>query len=189
MSWSTQVTPWRGNHNLRAAPVRIFGASSALAIRTLWRSSSMYGRVVTPKDLTTGSSEPDSERGRTGRPCYPAGPHLQLMTLTSGPPASLLCPAIASDRDRLQRIPKYHRKPTGDNLGMTECFVRAQQTVFHDREHASYVELPIVDHSASAATIYTIANTGVMLVIGQERSKVRTALAAEPCCVSDFNCS
>jgi hypothetical protein len=43
-------------------------------------------------------------------------------------------------------FPKYDRNPnTGDNVGMTERLFRAQQTVFHDREHASYVELPIVD--------------------------------------------
>jgi hypothetical protein len=33
-----------------------------------------------------------------------------------------------------------------------------------------------------AATIYTIANSGAMLMVGQERSKEKTALAAEPCC-------
>src|SRR4029077_16103968 len=39
------------------------------------------------------------------------------------------------------------------------------------------------------ATIYTIARTGAMLAIGQERSKENAALAAEPGCASDFSCS
>jgi hypothetical protein len=34
----------------------------------------------------------------------------------------------------------------------------------------------------NAATIYVIANTGAMLDIGQERSKEKTALTAEPHC-------
>jgi hypothetical protein len=37
------------------------------------------------------------------------------------------------------------------------------------------------------ATIFTIANTGAMLSIGQERSRENAALAAEPGCVSDFS--
>jgi hypothetical protein len=37
----------------------------------------------------------------------------------------------------------------------------------------------------NTATIYTIANTGAMLLFGQERSRVNTALTAEPCCASD----
>jgi hypothetical protein len=41
----------------------------------------------------------------------------------------------------------------------------------------------------NAATIYTIANTGAMLTVGQECSKERTALAAEPCCAVDSNCA
>jgi len=41
----------------------------------------------------------------------------------------------------------------------------------------------------NAATIYTIANTGAMLTVGQECSKETTALAAEPCCVADSNCA
>src|SRR5205807_4107362 len=36
------------------------------------------------------------------------------------------------------------------------------------------------------ATIYTIARTGAMLSIGQERSREKAALAAEPGCASDF---
>src|SRR5438034_7376108 len=36
------------------------------------------------------------------------------------------------------------------------------------------------------ATIYTIASTGAMLLLGQERSRVNAALAAEPGCASDF---
>src|SRR5437879_13439862 len=39
------------------------------------------------------------------------------------------------------------------------------------------------------ATIYTIARTGAMLLIGQERSREKAALAAEPGCASDFNCA
>jgi len=34
----------------------------------------------------------------------------------------------------------------------------------------------------NAATIYTIANTGAMLSVGQKRSKETAALAAEPGC-------
>jgi hypothetical protein len=34
----------------------------------------------------------------------------------------------------------------------------------------------------NAATIYTIANTGAMLSVGQKRSKEFAALAAEPGC-------
>ena len=34
----------------------------------------------------------------------------------------------------------------------------------------------------NAATIYTIANTGAMLRVGQKRSKESVALAAEPSC-------
>jgi hypothetical protein len=34
----------------------------------------------------------------------------------------------------------------------------------------------------NAATIYTIANTGAMLRVGQKRSKEIAALAAEPGC-------
>jgi hypothetical protein len=41
----------------------------------------------------------------------------------------------------------------------------------------------------NAATIYTIANTGAMLTVGQECSKERTALAAEPGCAADSNCA
>jgi hypothetical protein len=37
------------------------------------------------------------------------------------------------------------------------------------------------------ATIYTIARTGAMLSIGQERSRVYAALAAEPGCAVDFS--
>src|SRR5215469_13243689 len=37
------------------------------------------------------------------------------------------------------------------------------------------------------AAIYTIARTGAMLSIGQERSRENAALAAEPGCVSDFS--
>src|SRR5262249_59426587 len=37
------------------------------------------------------------------------------------------------------------------------------------------------------ATIYTIANTGAMLDIGQERSREKAALAAESRCASDSN--
>src|SRR2546426_6926538 len=37
----------------------------------------------------------------------------------------------------------------------------------------------------SAATIFTIANTGAMLMFGQERSREYAALAAEPGCASD----
>jgi hypothetical protein len=37
------------------------------------------------------------------------------------------------------------------------------------------------------ATIYTIARTGAMLSIGQERSREYAALAAEPGCASDFS--
>ena len=37
------------------------------------------------------------------------------------------------------------------------------------------------------ATIYTIARTGAMLAIGQERSKENAALAAEPGCALDFS--
>src|SRR5437016_13471969 len=36
------------------------------------------------------------------------------------------------------------------------------------------------------ATIYTIARTGAMLSIGQERSREKAALAAEAGCASDF---
>src|SRR5229473_3294269 len=36
------------------------------------------------------------------------------------------------------------------------------------------------------ATIYTIARTGAMLLVGQERSREKAALAAEPGCASDF---
>src|SRR4029077_16025242 len=39
------------------------------------------------------------------------------------------------------------------------------------------------------ATIYTIARTGAMLPIGQERSRENAALTAGPCCASDFSCS
>ena len=39
----------------------------------------------------------------------------------------------------------------------------------------------------NAATIYTIANTGAMLLFGQERSKGNAALAAEPCCAPNSN--
>src|SRR5260370_35383387 len=35
------------------------------------------------------------------------------------------------------------------------------------------------------ATIHTIAKTGAMLKFGQERSREKTALAAEPCCAPD----
>ena len=35
------------------------------------------------------------------------------------------------------------------------------------------------------ATIYIIASTGAMLDIGQERSRVKTALAAELGCIGD----
>jgi len=34
----------------------------------------------------------------------------------------------------------------------------------------------------NTATIYTIANTGAMLILGQERSRDRAALAVESCC-------
>jgi hypothetical protein len=37
------------------------------------------------------------------------------------------------------------------------------------------------------AAIYTIARTGAMLSIGQERSRENAALAAEPGCASDFS--
>jgi hypothetical protein len=37
----------------------------------------------------------------------------------------------------------------------------------------------------NAATIYTIANAGAMLILGQERSRDKTALAAGPRCASD----
>jgi len=37
------------------------------------------------------------------------------------------------------------------------------------------------------ATIYTIARTGAMLLIGQERSSEKVALAAEPRRASDFS--
>ena len=40
---------------------------------------------------------------------------------------------------------------------------------------------------ATPATIFTIANTGAMLTIGQERSRDIAALAAEPRCASDFS--
>jgi hypothetical protein len=39
----------------------------------------------------------------------------------------------------------------------------------------------------NAATIYTIANTGAMLIVGQKRSREPTALTAEPRCTSDSN--
>jgi hypothetical protein len=39
----------------------------------------------------------------------------------------------------------------------------------------------------NAATIYTIANTGAMLLVGQEHSRVNTALTAGPCCASGSN--
>ena len=39
----------------------------------------------------------------------------------------------------------------------------------------------------NAATIYTIANTGAMLLFGQERSRGNAALAAEPRCARDSN--
>ncbi len=38
----------------------------------------------------------------------------------------------------------------------------------------------------NAATIFTIANTGAMLSIGQERARLKTALAVESSCASDF---
>src|SRR6516225_1308887 len=38
------------------------------------------------------------------------------------------------------------------------------------------------------ATIYTIATTGAMLLIGQERSKEIAALAVEPSCTPNSNC-
>src|SRR5207245_10643991 len=41
----------------------------------------------------------------------------------------------------------------------------------------------------TSATIYTIASTGAMLLLGQERSRVNAALAAEPGCASDFSCA
>jgi len=41
----------------------------------------------------------------------------------------------------------------------------------------------------NAATIYTIANTGAMLSVGQKRSKEIEALAAEPGCDWDSNCA
>jgi len=37
------------------------------------------------------------------------------------------------------------------------------------------------------ATIYTVARTGAMLLVGQERSREYAALAAEPGCASDFS--
>src|SRR6266576_2311119 len=37
------------------------------------------------------------------------------------------------------------------------------------------------------AAIYTIARTGAMLLIGQERSRENAALAAEPSCALDFS--
>jgi hypothetical protein len=40
-----------------------------------------------------------------------------------------------------------------------------------------------------AATIDPIANTGAMLLYRAKRSRVHTALAAEPCCVWDSNCA
>jgi signal transduction histidine kinase len=39
----------------------------------------------------------------------------------------------------------------------------------------------------NAATIYTIANTGAMLLFGQKRSRVNAALTAEPRCAADFS--
>src|SRR2546421_12064534 len=39
------------------------------------------------------------------------------------------------------------------------------------------------------ATIHTIAKTGAMLIFGQERSKEKTALPAEPCCAPDCSCT
>jgi hypothetical protein len=39
------------------------------------------------------------------------------------------------------------------------------------------------------ATIHTIANTGAMLVSGQERSKEKTALTSEPCRGPDCSCA
>jgi putative CocE/NonD family hydrolase len=48
-------------------------------------------------------------------------------------------------------FPKYDRNPnTGAALGMTTEMITAQQTVYHDRQNASYVLLPIVPKKASA---------------------------------------
>ena len=46
---------------------------------------------------------------------------------------------------------------------------------------------PLSFFKDNAATIYVIANTGVMLDLGQERSKEETALTAEPHCRLDFS--
>jgi len=44
-------------------------------------------------------------------------------------------------------------------------------------------------HPGTPATIYTIANTGAMLSIGQERSREYAALAAKPGCATDSTCT
>src|SRR5215469_11399303 len=46
---------------------------------------------------------------------------------------------------------------------------------------------PFSFYRTTPATIYTIAITGAMLLIGQERSREKAALAAEPGCASDFS--
>ncbi|HYW98544.1 MAG TPA: hypothetical protein VE822_05490, partial [Candidatus Elarobacter sp.] len=59
----------------------------------------------------------------------------------------------------------------------------AKLTQSLQRGRASY---PFQD---KAATIYTIANTGAMLFIGQGRSRENAALAAEPGCAADSTCT
>ena len=56
---------------------------------------------------------------------------------------------------------------------------------FWSFKRASVGRFPFSGH---APTIYTIANTGAMLTVGQECSKERTALAAGPGCAADSNC-
>jgi hypothetical protein len=48
-------------------------------------------------------------------------------------------------------FPKYDRNPsTGEPLGMTTRLERAEQRVYHDRQHPSHVVLPIVPKREAA---------------------------------------
>jgi len=66
-------------------------------------------------------------------------------TLTSGTPANLQ----KGHRIRLQlassAFPKYDRNPqTGDNLAKSTVLQKADQRIYHDKNHPSHILLPVV---------------------------------------------